>query len=136
MMLKWKDGYSIGVKLIDEQHKHIFEIGNSAYELLKNDLCSDKYSRIVQVIEDLRQYTIYHFKCEEDHMLKINYPNYDSQKIEHDDFIKKIDSFNLDNIGQNQDQYIEDLLFLIMEWIVDHILLKDMLIRNLKEKQQ
>jgi len=45
-MLKWKDEYSIGIELIDEQHKHIFEIGNDAYELLKNDLSLDKYSKI------------------------------------------------------------------------------------------
>ncbi len=34
-MLEWKDKYSIGVELIDEQHKHLFEIGNKAVKLLK-----------------------------------------------------------------------------------------------------
>lgn len=129
-MLTWKDDYSIGIKSIDEQHKHIFDIGSSVYELLRNDFCPDKYSKIVQVIEDLRQYTKYHFKCEEDYMLQINYPDYNDQKMEHDDFIGKIESFNLDKIDQNQDKYINDLLFFVLNWILDHILQKDKLIKE------
>lgn len=129
-MLTWKDDYSIGIKSIDEQHKHIFEIGSSVYELLRNDFCPDKYSKIVQVIEDLRQYTKYHFKCEEDYMLQINYPDYNDQKMEHDDFIGKIEAFNLDKIDQNQDKYINDLLFFVLNWILDHILQKDKLIKE------
>lgn len=127
MILKWKDDYAIGIELIDAQHKHIFEIANDAFELLKNDSRVDKYSRIVQVIEDLRQYTKYHFKFEEEYMVQIHYKGYDDQKIEHDDFIKKIDSFNLDKIDQNQDKYIEDLLFFILNWIFGHIMQRDKL---------
>ena len=130
MILKWKDEYSIGIKEIDEQHKQIFAIGNSAYELLKNDLGSDKYSKIVQVVEDLRQYTKYHFKWEENYMLQIKYKDYDNQKIEHDKFIKKINSYDLNKIHQNQDKYIENLLFFILDWTLDHILQKDRLIKE------
>lgn len=129
-MIKWKDEYSIGIKLIDVQHKHIFEIGNNAYELLKNDLSLDKYSKIIQVVEDLRQYTKYHFKCEEEYMLKIHYENYDNQKMEHDNFIKKIYSFNVNKLDQSQDKYIEGLLYLIIDWILKHILQKDKLIKE------
>ena len=129
-MLKWKEDYSVGIKLIDEQHKQLFEIGNNAYDLLKNDSCLDKYPRILQVIKDLRQYFKYHFKCEEEYMLKINYQNYDIQKIEHDAFIKKIDSLNLEKIDQNQDKYITDLLSILFEWIVNHILHNDKLIKK------
>ncbi|MDP4091436.1 MAG: hemerythrin domain-containing protein, partial [Bacillota bacterium] len=108
-MLKWKDEYSIGVELIDAQHKHLFEIGNEAYELLNNDTYLDKYDRIVQVLMDLKQYTIYHFKSEEDYMLSISYRKYFSQKVEHEDFIKKINEVNLEHIDKDQDGYIREL---------------------------
>jgi len=130
MLLKWKDEYSIGIELIDAQHKHIIEIGNDAFSLLKNKFSLDKYSKIAQVIEDLRQYTRYHFKCEEEYMLKIKYPNYHSQKTEHDDFLKKVYAYNLDGIDQNQDKYIEDLISFILNWIIDHVLQKDKLIKE------
>lgn len=128
-MLTWKDEYSIGIELIDTQHKHLFEIGNSAYELLNSDFCVDKYDRIVQVIEDLSQYTKFHFKSEEDYMLGIKYRQYFSQKVEHDDFIEKINAIKLDQIDINQKKYIEDLLAFIFNWIVEHILKKDNLIK-------
>ncbi|MBC7961036.1 MAG: hemerythrin family protein [Vallitaleaceae bacterium] len=128
-MLKWKDEYAIGIKIIDDQHKHIFEIANSAYDLLKNGICADKYSRIVQVIDDLRQYARYHFQWEEDFMLKIHYEDLDAQHLEHEAFNAKIDSFNLEDIDESQDQTIEDLLFFILGWIVDHILMKDKMIK-------
>ncbi|PKM51284.1 MAG: bacteriohemerythrin [Firmicutes bacterium HGW-Firmicutes-7] len=124
-MLKWKAEYAIGVKNIDDQHKHIFEIANSAYDLLKNDTCTDKYSRIVQVIDDLRQYARYHFQWEEDFMFKIQCADLEAQKLEHEAFNRKIDGFNLVDIDQSQDQIIEGLLFFVLGWIVDHILGRD-----------
>jgi hemerythrin len=127
-MLEWKDEYSIGIQLIDEQHKHLFEIGNSAFRLLNNHSHLDKYSEIHLIIEDLFQYTKYHFKCEEEYMLEKNDHNYYSQKIEHEDFIKKIDSFKLDKIDQSKDKYIMKLILFIFDWILDHILKKDKLI--------
>lgn len=129
-MLVWKDKYSVAVELIDEQHKHLFEIGNNAYKLLRDDLCLDKYDRIVEIIEELRQYTRFHFKAEEQYMLKIGSKQYKSQKIAHDNFIKKINSVKLDNIDKDQKKYIEDLLAFIFNWILDHILEKDKLIKE------
>ena len=130
-MLIWKDSYSIGMDLIDTQHKHLFDIGNQAYTLLKSGLQIDKYDEIVLIIEDLRSYFKYHFKCEEDYMIKINYPGYEEQKKEHTNFIKKIDALQLHNIDKNQQKYIEDLLDFIFNWILEHILQKDTLIISL-----
>ncbi len=127
-VLVWKNEYSIGVELIDAQHKHLFEIGSSAYELLKSDLSINKYDKILQIIEDLRQYTKFHFLTEEEYMLKIGYPNFLDQKMEHDAFLKKIDFVILNNIDKNQEKYLEDILSFIFDWILNHILQKDKLI--------
>lgn len=128
-MLIWKDDYAIGVDIIDAQHQHLFEIGNAAYQILKDDFCIDKYDGVVQVIQDLREYTKFHFKTEEEYMLKINYNKYFSQKVEHDDFIQKIEEINLNEIDEDPKKYIEDILAFIFEWTLDHILQKDKLIK-------
>jgi len=128
IMMQWKNEYSIGIKLLDEQHKHIFELLNNTYELLKNDSCLDKYSKIDQTIEDLYQYAKYHFKYEEAYMLQINYQNYSDQKIEHEDFIKKVDSLNLYKKDEDPDVYIMKVFLFISDWIINHILYKDRLI--------
>lgn len=129
-MLAWKDEYAIGVPQIDEQHKELFRIGNKAYELLKNDLYTDKYDRIIAIITELKDYTIYHFKSEEEYMLSIKYKRYFAQKAVHDDFIKKINSIKLSEIDKDQDKSINDLLTFVFDWILTHILKEDKLIAS------
>ncbi|AFM40138.1 hemerythrin-like metal-binding domain-containing protein [Desulfosporosinus acidiphilus SJ4] len=127
-MLVWKEEYSIGVEHIDEQHKHLFEIGNRIYDLLENYLYVDKYDKIIAIIHELSDYTKYHFKAEEDYMLEIKYPRYFSQKVEHDDFIQKIEQIDFEEIDQDQDKHIREILTFVFDWVLEHILKKDMLI--------
>jgi len=129
-MFEWKEEYVIGIDNIDEQHKKIFEIAGRAYSLLKNDFYVDKYDKIVGILGELRDYTIYHFKFEEEYMLKTGYKRYFSQKVEHDDFTAKIKSFNLEKIDKDQDAYIMEIIEFITEWLVGHILVKDKLINS------
>ncbi|MDF2878423.1 MAG: bacteriohemerythrin [Clostridia bacterium] len=128
-MLVWKDEYSIGVPLIDEQHQHMFEIGNRAYELLKDDFCTDMYDGVVEIIKELKEYTKLHFKTEEEYMLSIRYNKYFSQKVEHDDFIQKINEVDFDKVDDDPKKYIEDILGFVFNWTLDHILQKDKLIK-------
>ncbi|MVX66510.1 bacteriohemerythrin [Clostridium chromiireducens] len=127
-MLTWKEEYSIGIEIIDEQHKHLFEIGNQAYGLLKNELRIDKYDDVVQILEDLRQYTKFHFQTEETYMLKINSDQLPSQKIEHAEFIKKIFNIDFRSLDANTNEHLNEILFFILNWILDHVLHKDKLI--------
>lgn len=127
-MIQWKESYRIGVEEIDKQHQKLFEIANQAYDLLKNDMLVDKYDRIVSLIEELRDYTVYHFGYEENYMASINYKKRLSHKVIHDDFIAKINEVNLDNVDENQDQYLTEILDFVVQWIEQHILGTDKLI--------
>lgn len=124
-MFKWKIEYETGTELIDEQHKKLFEIGNRAYELLKNEFYTDKYDRILDIIEELKNYTVFHFSSEEEHMLKMGYKGFFAHKVEHDDFIKKINDIDYNRIDQGQNEYIMEILNFLYKWIDEHILIKD-----------
>lgn len=125
MMFEWKEEYAIGIEKIDEQHKKIFEIAGRAYSLLKNDFYLDKYDKIVEILGELRDYTIFHFESEEKYMLEIGYKRFFSQKVEHDAFVEKIKNVDLDKIDENQDAYIMEIIELITGWLTEHILIKD-----------
>ncbi|MFW2487955.1 bacteriohemerythrin [Clostridium chromiireducens] len=127
-MVKWKSDYEIGVSLIDEQHKKLFEIANSAYELLRNDFYVDKYDKIIEILSELKDYTVFHFKSEEEYMLSIGYKRFFSHKVEHENFINEINSINLAEIDANQDESVKDLLGFVVDWIDKHILDQDKLI--------
>lgn len=127
-MYEMKEEYKIGVELIDEQHKKLFELADKAYMLLKDDFSLDKYDKIVHIIEELKEYTIFHFKSEEEYMQSINYKRLFSQKIEHAEFIKKIEAIDLRRIDENQDEGLVKILNFLNDWLTEHILKTDKLI--------
>lgn len=127
-MIKWKDDYSIGVKLIDEQHRQLFAIAGRAYDLLKDDFRTDKYDQILSILEELKQYTKYHFESEEGYMMNINYRKLLSHKVVHDDFIEKINNIDLRRVDDDQEKYLLDILKFVVDWIDKHILGMDKLI--------
>lgn len=124
-MYEFKEEYKTGIDLIDEQHRVLFEIADKTYNLLKNKFAIDKYDKIVELIEELKNYTIFHFQAEEEYMNSINYKRMFTQKVEHDAFIKKIKDINLSKIDENQDEYIISILQFLNDWLTGHILSND-----------
>ena len=73
MKYEFTEEYYTGIPMIDEEHAKLFEIANRAYELLTNQFKMDKYDEIADVLEELKDYTKYHFGHEEEYMKSINY---------------------------------------------------------------
>lgn len=127
-MYEMKPEYYTGIETIDKEHEKLFEIANQAYELLVNQFIPDKYDYILEVIEDLRNYTKYHFQHEEEYMQGIGYKRMLSQKVAHTDFIEKLDNLNIEKIDDNQKEALLELLDFLNTWLVDHIYKQDKLI--------
>ena len=127
-MYKMKEEFKTGIDFIDEQHSKLFDIANEAYLLLKNNFTIDKYDKVMNLIDELKEYTAFHFKSEEDYMDSINYKRRFTQKIEHNSFIKKLDEIDYKSIDQNPDDYILKMLDFLNEWLTGHILHNDKLI--------
>ena len=64
-MYEMKDEYYIGIDLIDEEHKELFRIAQSAYDVYQDPFIPDKYDHIVTIIEELKNYAKKHFADEE-----------------------------------------------------------------------
>lgn len=126
-MIEWRDEFSVGNNEIDTQHKKLFQIAGKAYTLLKDDLVTDKYDQIVSILQELKDYTVYHFSFEEEYMKSIGYKRVLSHKVLHDDFIERINNVNLNAIDENQSKYILETLDFIVSWIGEHILGNDKL---------
>ena len=127
-MYNFTSDYLTGIALVDEEHAHLFELANQAYELLKEDYLSDKYDQIVAIIEELKEYTKFHFKDEEEYMESIDYEAIFIQKAQHKMFIEKLEEVNLDVVDENQDAMIEEMLTFLTNWLFNHILKLDKLI--------
>lgn len=124
-MVKWEDKYCLRIEAIDEQHKQLFEIAGRIYELLKNELLTDKYDHIIEIIDELKNYTIYHFKAEEEYMQSIGYKKFLSHKVAHNDFLDKMENVDLNKIDNGHNEYLIGILDFVCEWLVEHILKED-----------
>lgn len=129
-MYEMKPEYFIGVELIDEEHKQLFAYANEAYELLHEEFTPDKYDNIADILDKLREYTKKHFADEEAYMESIQYKRLFTQKIQHQEFIDKLDELDLEHLGEekNQDEQIAEILNFLTDWLVKHILNVDGLI--------
>jgi hemerythrin len=130
-MFEWKESFELGIQSIDNQHKKLLEIGNVINDLLINhDDSDDNYDEIYEVLEALKNYTIYHFENEEALFLKYNYPEYELHKKEHDAFIAYIQSVNLQNVDEDQKQFLKELLSKVVQWVFKHIITTDFLYKD------
>ena len=130
-MFLWKKEFELGIDSIDEQHKKLLEIGNRINDLLSShDDGDDNYDEIYTVIEELKDYTVYHFKTEEDLFIKYKYPEYSIHKKEHDDFIAYVESVNLDSLDDNQKHFLKELLGKIVQWVFKHIITTDFMYKD------
>jgi len=123
MLAKWEERFSIKNKTIDEHHKKLFSLLNSIHDALMNN----KSKTIIEpILKELKEYTIYHFKTEEDWMIQSSYPKYQEHKAAHLYFIEKIAEF--ENQFQQKVELssipIEIWIFL-KDWLVEHILKMD-----------
>ena len=121
MKYEFTEDYHTGIGFIDEEHAKLFEIANRAYDLLTNQFVTDKYDAIVAVLEELRDYTKYHFNHEEEYMKSINYPKRFSQLHQHTQFISKLESYNLKEIDVNQQEGLLEILDFLALWLQSHI---------------
>lgn len=130
-MFEWKKDFELGIETIDNQHKKLLEIGNSISDLLEtHDQDSDDYDEIIDVIGELKDYTVYHFQNEEKYFLESKYPDYDKHKKEHDDFIAYISSVDFSKIDENQEKFMKDLLKKVINWVFNHIITTDFLYKD------
>lgn len=123
-MYEMKPEYLTNIPLIDEEHQQLFDYANQVYELLHQEFIADKYDNIADILGKLRDYTKKHFADEEAYMESIQYKRLFSQKVQHNEFIQKLDEWDLESIdeSENQDETIQEMLNFLTDWLIHHIL--------------
>lgn len=126
--LEFAEEYMIGVESIDHEHKTLFDIIRRADGLVKSMSEEDGYDEVIQILEELKDYTKTHFANEEEYMLSINYEGYEVQKRAHDAFITRLNEISIDDIDDDPQRYMHSLIEFLIGWLINHILQVDKLI--------
>ncbi len=91
--MEWTTDLTVGVGMIDEQHKELINRMNAFFDSMKN---GDKQQRVLEMISFLEDYVISHFSDEEKLQLSSGYPLYKEHKKLHTDFINDIKQMRKD----------------------------------------
>jgi len=65
-MIKWEEKYSVGLSIIDEEHKELIRIMNVAIKAKQHN---DNIDEISKLLKQLTVYTLKHFSTEESYIL-------------------------------------------------------------------
>lgn len=123
-MISWRETYNIGVDEVDQQHQELVVKLNEFLDACMQQKGKDK---IMETLAFLRDYTVEHFRSEEEIMLKYNYPEYAEHKKDHDDFVASV--LELEASIQNQGATVVTTLKLnrtLTDWLLSHISKSDM----------
>lgn len=126
--LTFSSKYYTGIAFIDEEHKKLFDIIKEAHQLIEDQFLHDKYDKIIKILNELKEYTEFHFHNEETYMEKIHYTGLEVQQRAHSVFIAhlvEVTYSDLNNIDENQEKYLHELLEFLLTWLTNHILKLD-----------
>ncbi len=119
---EWSQNYSVGVVILDEHHKELFKILNQLFNLMDESADDDP---ILKVIDNLLNYTHYHFAEEEKIMAKIDYPELEEHKILHKEIIDQLNDFAKEAKDGMAIFVAIKIATVGIEWLKNHILSVD-----------
>ena len=119
-MIKWQESYSVGVYLLDQQHKELFSYCNDLEDVLRNGDVSKDF--LLQGLKFLEKYVANHFGQEETCMHQYECPMAKKNKIAHQKFIQAYKNFEK-KISEQEDGYrvLRQLHTFLESWLVEHI---------------
>jgi hemerythrin len=122
-IVEWSDRYSIGIPLIDEQHKKLLAMTNDLYLACNYSTESGKI-QFERTIHDAAAYVKYHFSTEEKMMVLTDYPYMEEHKKQRMDFVRKV----LDNVKafeEGRPLVPKQFVRFLKDWILSHVAFTD-----------
>ena len=131
--IEWDDSLSIGVELIDDEHKMLIRKLGDLSEAFNQGL---EQNKILKTLDFMIDYTEFHFTDEERVMTQSDYPGLEEQKKQHGEFKKTLDNILEDYQDEGPTKALaESVNFFLVNWLFGHIKGTDLKLGNyLKEK--
>jgi hemerythrin len=120
-MLEWNDKFSVGISMIDEEHKKLFGILNKVIVVKEHN---GNPEELWEVLSEMTNYALTHFKTEEAYMKECNYPEYQDHKEEHRHFSTETIAYH-DKVITGDSQIANEIIEYLKWWLVNHIQVTD-----------
>ncbi|EPR39851.1 hemerythrin-like metal-binding protein [Desulfovibrio sp. X2] len=119
--LPWSDNLSLGVRKLDEQHKHLVRLADGLVTAMH---VGSGENKVATCVAELRDYLSSHCAMEEEYMARLGYPGLEEQREAHRNLGKRV-------LVMQQSLYVhsevtpEEVLALLKEWLIGHLLVVD-----------
>ena len=122
-VVQWQNSYSVGIKLIDEQHMELIKLTN---KLFNNCMSGRERSRatFLSTIHSAVEYVGYHFSTEEKVMERVNYPDLIKHKNEHATFVREVFS-KVEEFKAGKVLAPLTFVYFLRDWVLHHIAVND-----------
>ena len=124
---EWDESFSVGVAELNRQHQRLIDLINELYEATqqgqdRNRLTSavDELETMAAVLDQLIDYSNYHFAMEERYMVEFAYPEYEEHKRAHGEFVNRSEAFRRD-FDEGTALLSMEIMQFLQNWWKDHI---------------
>ncbi len=130
-LFPWTSAMQLSIEEIDTHHKELVRLINQLHKAMRMQKGS---SQLEIILNNLVEYTVFHFGFEEELFANFEYPDQDKHIETHKNLIAKINSFKND-FKQGKATVSLDLMGFLKDWLKEHILKTDkQYVPFLKEK--
>jgi hemerythrin-like metal-binding protein len=119
----WTDAMSVGVPVLDSDHKALIDLINSLHEGVRSEAGATDLDLI---FERLVTYVDYHFAREESVMEACDYPASADHREQHLKLAQDMRYFRDRHVKGGETRIGQELLTFLRDWLNHHILIQDM----------
>jgi hemerythrin len=120
--MEWTDQFSVGVAVFDDEHKKLIAIINTLYDSVAAG--ADKLA-LQRVCDDLVDYTISHFRHEEEYFEEWGYPDAKDHVASHEALRRQVFEYRNRIRSAESSELASELLRFLREWLARHIMIED-----------
>ena len=122
-LVLWSPSFSVGVKIVDDQHKGLFDLVNEMFNHVIGDEVAER-AYFQKVIQEAIEYIKIHFATEEKIMIATKFPGYTEHKKAHDSFVLAVFD-NIKDYEAGKKFTLATFTRFLKEWILTHIAVMD-----------
>jgi len=121
VLFEWRDEYSVGIGVLDEQHRHIFQLLNLLHEAIHTE---HGPAALGSLLDELIVYVRWHFAAEELLMQAFAFPEALTHELDHERQLRVLAEFR-DQLADGRERLVPTLLDYMASWLIRHILTTD-----------
>lgn len=114
-LMQWSDAYSVGVATFDEDHREMLRLARELAACLEQQAEATARERL----DDLLEYTVYHFEREEQALRDCDYPACTSHITSHHNLLRCFLKFKADL--RYKRLTAEEAAEFVSDWVLRHI---------------